>query len=404
MNFTFIHCADIHLDSPMQGLDAALRKKLPPNLLENLTRNAWNRLVDEAISKQVAFVAVAGDLYDGDWKDYRTGHFLAGSAKRLHQANIPLIILLGNHDAQSKLTKKLSMPPNVTILDHHKPQTILLHDLHTAIHGWSYPHPAISENMVIHYPPAHPEYFNVGLLHTAMDGREGHDPYAPCHLNDLLTLNYDYWGLGHAHRFEQLNQTPPICYSGNLQGRHIRETGTKGYLLLQVDKQTVTEITHCPVHTLRWEQCTIALTEQDESSWLKAIRHQLQQLDPNQPTLVRLTLQGHSPLFRDRDRLYAECEAAAQEIHDQLWIEQVKMSKTTQPQPLGTDSGHTLLNLANQLSQSPQQQQLLRDALLEQMRGPAKKRLEILLQEGALNNAIEDGLAQLEPILNGDNP
>ncbi|MEG3638046.1 metallophosphoesterase family protein [Magnetococcus sp. PR-3] len=396
MNFSFIHCADIHLDSPMQGLDGTLREKLPPGLLENLTRNAWVRLIDEAIAKQVAFVTVAGDLYDGDWKDYRTGLFFAAQAQRLQQVGIPLIILLGNHDAQSKLTKSLTLPDNVQILDHKKPQTILLAPYQTAIHGWSYPRAAMHENMVVEYPEAHPDFFNIGLLHTAMDGREGHDPYAPCRKQDLLALHYHYWGLGHAHTCEALHTDPPIWYSGNLQGRHIRETGAKGYLQVDVTDQQVTQVTHCPVDDLRWAHVNLSLEETEPHVWLQAIRTHLQSNHQDSPLLVRLTLHGRSPLFKDLDHLYAECDVAAQEISHQLWIEKIRIKAPKQTANLSSGNRHDLLSLVAELAQDPEQQHFIQAAMLEQMRGPAKKRLEAIIQEGALNTALEEGLALLD--------
>ena len=70
----FLHAADIHLDSPLAGLRA--RDDLPEGVIRHCTRRAFAAMVDLARDEDVAFVVIAGDLYDGDWKDFSTGLFL----------------------------------------------------------------------------------------------------------------------------------------------------------------------------------------------------------------------------------------------------------------------------------------------------------------------------------------
>ena len=98
-------------------------------------------------------------------------------------------------------------------------------------------------------------FFNVGVLHTALDGREGHAPYAPCTVDELVGRGYDYWALGHIHKRESANgnRHPRIEFPGNLQGRHMRESGARGCLLVTVDGsgQTVPEFRSLDV--FRWE-------------------------------------------------------------------------------------------------------------------------------------------------------
>ena len=115
MDFTFIHAADIHLDSPLKGLsryDGA-----PVGRLRSATREAFTNLIDLAINRQVNFVIIAGDLYDGDWKDYNTGLFFASEMARLEKHEIPVFMIKGNHDAASVITKEIKLPANVHVLD-----------------------------------------------------------------------------------------------------------------------------------------------------------------------------------------------------------------------------------------------------------------------------------------------
>ena len=64
----FLHAADIHLDSPLCGLSAY--PDAPAERLRTATRSAFVRLIDTALAEQVDFLVIAGDLYDGGWKDF----------------------------------------------------------------------------------------------------------------------------------------------------------------------------------------------------------------------------------------------------------------------------------------------------------------------------------------------
>ena len=233
--FKFLHAADIHLDSPLRGLQRY--EGAPVEEIRQASRRALENLVQLAIDQSVAFVLIAGDLYDGDWKDHRTGLYFVSQMVRLREAGIPVIAIAGNHDAANKMTRTLPLPENVRMLDHQRPETFFLEQSGVAIHGQSFATAAVLEDLSAAYPPAVAGMLNIGLLHTCATGREGHQPYAPCTIPGLISKHYDYWALGHAHGHEVLNREPEIIFSGNVQGRHIHEHGPKGCMLVHVDAQ-----------------------------------------------------------------------------------------------------------------------------------------------------------------------
>ena len=63
--FTFVHAADIHLDSPLKNL--AIREDAPVETIRSAARRAFDNLVALAIDEDVDFLLLAGDLYDGTW-------------------------------------------------------------------------------------------------------------------------------------------------------------------------------------------------------------------------------------------------------------------------------------------------------------------------------------------------
>jgi DNA repair protein SbcD/Mre11 len=172
--FRFLHAADIHLDSPMRGLEA--EHDAPAQLLRGASRAAFRDLIDTAIKEQVAFVVIAGDLYDGDWQDWRTGHFFIEQVAKLADSGIPLVMVAGNHDAASVITRYLRLPKGVTLLPHDRCGRILLEEPGVAIHGQSFPTRSVIEDLTCGYLAPLPGLFNIGLLHTALTGRPGPRP------------------------------------------------------------------------------------------------------------------------------------------------------------------------------------------------------------------------------------
>ena len=146
-SFSFIHAADIHLDSPLSGLSAY--EGAPVDLLRNAPRAAFSNLIDEAIRERVDFMVIAGDLYDGAWRDFNTGLFFSGETGRLKREEIPVFIVHGNHDAESELTKQLMLPDNVKVFSTRKAETHHLEHLGVALHGQSFREAKTEENLAI---------------------------------------------------------------------------------------------------------------------------------------------------------------------------------------------------------------------------------------------------------------
>ena len=250
----FIHAADIHLDSPMRGL--ANYPGAPIEEVRGATRKALEALVDLALEEAVDLVVIAGDLYDGDWRDYHTGLYLAAQMTRLRSAGVRVVTAAGNHDAASQITRHLKLPDNVVQLSTRAPQTVAFEEFGLAVHGQGFAERHVAQNVVPLYPAPRSDLFNIGLLHTSA-GYGGHEEYAPCSKEDLLARGYQYWALGHVHRAEVLSERPWIAFPGNLQGRQIRETGPKGCLLVTVDGESV-RVEPRELAIVRWEWCRVA--------------------------------------------------------------------------------------------------------------------------------------------------
>lgn len=256
-----LHAADLHIDSPLRGLERY--EGAPVEQMRGSTRAAARAMVDLALDRGVDAVTIGGDIFDGDWPDINTGLWWNEQLVRLVDSGIHVFVVRGNHDAASQITRELPMPPGVHQFHTDAPDTVTIGDLGLAVHGQSYRDRATTDDLAARYPRAIPGMCNIGLLHTSLDGRPGHDPYAPCTLDTLTAKGYSLWALGHVHAREEIDAGGThILYPGNTQGRHARETGPKGVSLIEFDDRgSVVTIEAVVLDAVRWERVEVPLGE-----------------------------------------------------------------------------------------------------------------------------------------------
>ena len=330
----FIHTADLHLDSPLRGL--ACYPDAPAERLRTATRDAFDQLVTRAIAEQIDCMVIAGDVYDGDWKDFNTGLYFVRQMGRLRQAGIPVFLLYGNHDAESEMTRTLELPDNVRVFPSRKAETFRLEAEKVALHGRSFRVAATTENLVPSYPEPIPGWLNIGVLHTAIEGHSEHARYAPCSVAELQAKGYQYWALGHVHQPRIVRGDVTIAYPGNLQGRHVRESGARGALLVSAVDGLIKEVDRLEVDVLRWHMLDVDLgAVHDRRGAIRAAGLALEQLLAETPTHLHLAVRirflgqskAHADLVAHEGQLRQEVIAQAVALDpERLWIERVRVA------------------------------------------------------------------------------
>lgn len=231
---TFIHAADLHLDSPMVGL-----KHLPESIFRNLqesTFEALTKIVDTALIHHVDFVIIAGDIFDGEDRSIRAQIRFRNEMERLAERNIAVFAVHGNHDHLEGNWTHLPMPENVHIFPYDVEVINYSQNGGATVnlYGFSYPKRHVYERMINHFVKQDGADFHIGILHGHFEGNSEHGKYAPFTLSELLAKGFDYWALGHIHKQSDLHKQPPVVYPGNIQGLHRKEIGIKGCYLVHL--------------------------------------------------------------------------------------------------------------------------------------------------------------------------
>lgn len=370
----FIHAADIHLDSPLKGL--AKRHNLPADKILSATREALKNLVTLAIDQKVDFVLLAGDVYDGDPEDLTANFHFNQQMGRLYQKNIRVVMITGNHDAKSKISRPLTPPKNLTILSTDNPESFEITrdgEVIAIIHGQGFRNQAETRNLAGNYPPPIAGKLNIGILHTSLDGRDGHDNYAPTTTNELINKGYSYWALGHVHTREEVHLKPYIIFPGNVQGRHIRETGAKGCYLVTFKDNHEAQLDFKPLDVFRWEAITINLEGIEEESEFEgklAETVESRNLPFNEiPHGIRIILKGntslHSWLICSQNRVSENIQGIFDGISaGNLFLEQLKVETSNEGpalknEALGDDALSILNQAINHLKKNPKEMESL---------------------------------------------
>lgn len=320
----FIHCADLHLDSPFRS-----RSRMPGGILNALmdsTYNSVENMIDFAIENKVDFIIIAGDVFDKANRTLKSEIFMKRQFDKLKENGIFAYVIHGNHDPLTDGFKTL-WPDNVTVFKENVETYEMISSKGERIflHGFSYFLDDSYENKLDDYPVnTMNEGIHIGLLHgTYSKGSYKQDRYTEFNLETLNQKLYHYWALGHIHQREQLSDLPPIHYSGNIQGRHKNEYGEKGFLYVKGD-EVYLDRQFVPVQNILFSEYTLdvpSLNKQDLYQSIVEFKHRLREKGKQ---IIQLTLYHEGdeaisePDFNEVIELLKEDE---RDLKDFVWVD-----------------------------------------------------------------------------------
>lgn len=413
----YIHAADLHLDTPFSGLARENANEHIAKMLKDATFTALDRLVRLCENQRPHFLVLAGDTYNRDDASIKAHLKLREACVSLDELGIPVYIAHGNHDPLSSRLQSLKFPANVHVFSADRIETFVFEGPDNAralIHGMSHGQDREGRNLAQMFQKSHGDgAFQLGVLHCAVENSGAADRYAPCSLLDLKQTGLDAWALGHVHERKILSETPFIAYSGNTQGLHINEQGSRGCLLVRARKTADSWYCEPEFHTLgpvQWKKIYLDMEQASDQPELESrlatlIEEVLDEADPAAAALIlRLSIGGHTALnsWLRQDRRIEDLQALVSHnsgSHPQLILKDVELSTRDErdwQEYLGREDllGETMRIYAA-YSENPEEFKEVLAKVLE----PLSKRPQLsrLLQE-ADEDELEDLLYQAENI------
>ncbi|MCD6568156.1 MAG: DNA repair exonuclease [Dehalococcoidia bacterium] len=336
----FVHCADLHIDSPFQGISA-----IDPGLgkmLRHSTYQAFNNIVDLAIREKVDCVLISGDIYDSADKSLRAQLKFRDGLNRLSNEGISTFIVCGNHDPLNGWSATLEWPKNVFPFPGDRVQCWPLQrngEIIAQIYGISFTKGDISENLALKFPRVDESVPCIGLLHTNIGANTGHMPYSPCTVEDLSTRGMDYWALGHIHAHTILKTSnPAIVYPGCSQSRHPGESGEKGCCLVALESGTDPDIQFIPTDIIRHKSDVMDITNyitiDDVISSIEKKCEEIVTDMGERHAIIRLSLIGRTDLHTElhRGNIVGDILERVREDFEGrtpwIWLEKLTLSTT----------------------------------------------------------------------------
>lgn len=293
---SFIHTADLHLDSPFKGL-ASIPETIFKNVRES-TFVALERIVSVAIDRQVDFVLIVGDLFDNERQSLKAQIRLRRAFEELEKHDINVYLSYGNHDHINGNIHPVTYPSNVYVFDSEQVDSFIYErngEELAEIQGFSYENRVVLNNKTKEFTINNPKIpFHIGMLHGSISSNTDHDTYAPFQLNQLLEQGFRYWALGHIHQRQILKNDPFVVYPGNTQGRSRKEVGEKGCYHV-VLTETENKISFIPTQAINFIDLTIDVSLCKEVHDLESkIQKSIENEEIITPQLINLNLKSNN--------------------------------------------------------------------------------------------------------------
>ncbi len=343
MEFVFVHAADLHLDSPLQGLLSDVGDKPPvARTLQRSTSAAFESLVELCIREKARFLVLSGDIYDGETSSLSAQLRLRRGLERLAEHDIKAFIVHGNHDPLDTANRAVSLPANTHVFGSEAVETVPVHaadhTLLATVSGVSYRSKRETRQLQTHFEAPDSQAFHIAALHCNV-GNSGYEDYVPCLLDELVGKGFHYWALGHVHENRVLHTAPHVVYPGCMQGRSIRETGPRGCYVVRADSDAPqnTGLEFVELDAVRWQLVEVGAEGLDMLDALldraaEAIESALETCG-GRSLVCRLHVTGRTPLFRDLSDPNVQqdmLEKLRQDLPDHsepcVWVESIRVN------------------------------------------------------------------------------
>ncbi len=315
---TFIHAADLHLDSPFQNVD-----KLDETWIQHLRESTWrsfDNLIDLAIEKEIDFLLIAGDIFNKGCHSLRAELLFYQKILRLTQREIHVYIIYGNHDpvlGQNEEHCIFLDNPYVHIFpsDQVKSVPYFKNGIEVArIYGRSFWDMSVCDDPISSFLDAadkdSQDIFKIAMIHGRVGEQANYLPYPTCSLTKMIQSTIHYWAMGHVHQRKiHHEQVPCVINPGSIQGASADECGPKGCYLVEWQQNRITSLTFQAIEAIRWEKIVVNIEEISFGLTIEKIidliRFEIDSIrseQPNQSLIIQVIFEGYTSLYAKFDQ------------------------------------------------------------------------------------------------------
>lgn len=229
MNVKFVHCADIHLDSPfaLSGIGEGEKRRTE-------LRGAFASLIMETKRYGADIMFIAGDLFEEEYVTKDTMLLIASELEGLGDCRV--FITPGNHDPYNGMSPYalVKMPGNVRIFTSEQIENVYLEELDVRVYGHAYNTPNPGIRPLTGFTKDLGNSKKLLVTHSVIT--DSRSPYSAISESDIARTGFDYIALGHIHAHDGIHRlgNTVYCYSGCLEGRDFGECGHKGAIFGEI--------------------------------------------------------------------------------------------------------------------------------------------------------------------------
>ncbi|MBO5945602.1 MAG: metallophosphoesterase [Clostridia bacterium] len=230
IHLRFLHCSDIHLDTPFVGLTADKSEER-----RRVLRSSFMRMMQYVRDSKINVVLMSGDLFNTEYATNTTAEVLI--REFVNCPDTVFIISPGKHDHynDNPIYTSHRLPSNCYVFSSDKLSRFDFEEYNVTVYGWAFMDSELRENPLIDRHVDDASRVNLVCAYADLDGSPD-STCCPVSVADIKRFGADYYALGSRHESSKFATAgaSKYAYAGSLECTGFDEPGIGGANLISV--------------------------------------------------------------------------------------------------------------------------------------------------------------------------